>query len=375
MQTDKQKRDLAFMRQAMELSLKGAGAVNPNPLVGALVVRGEQVIAQGYHARYGDLHAERNAFRDADSRKVDCKGATMYVTLEPCCHHGHQPPCTEAVIAHGIARVVVGLFDPNPMVAGKGLNLLRDAGIEVCMIHDIPGGEALEEEMKYQNRVFLKYITTQQPWVVAKWAMTLDGKIASHTGHSQWVSGELSRQRVQEMRRNLKGILCGIGTVLADDPMLNCRLEGNPRQPVRMVVDRQLRIPLDCQLVKTAGTYRTIVVHAPAASEEKKQLLQKAGVETWCCSSLQEMLEKAGKEKIDGILLEGGGILNEAFLREGLIDEVVAFIAPKLIGGTDAKTPVEGEGFSLMSQAVQLHRIQTEILGNDIVIRGLVSRS
>lgn len=361
------------MRQAMTLSLQGAGAVNPNPLVGALVVKEGQVVAQGYHVRYGDLHAERNAFLDADTRGIDCAGATMYVTLEPCCHHGHQPPCTEAVIAHGIARVVVGLFDPNPLVAGKGLDLLRQAGIQVDMIHDIPGGAALEEEMKFQNRVFLKYIRTKRPWVVAKWAMTLDGKIASFTGHSQWVSGEASRQRVHEMRRNLKGILCGIGTVLADDPMLNCRLEGNPRQPIRMVADRRLRTPLDSRLVKTARDYRTIVVHAPEASLEKQELLQQAGVETWCCSTLQGMLEKAGEEKIDGILLEGGGILNEAFLREGLIDEVVAFIAPKLIGGADAKSPVEGQGFERMSQAVPLHRVVTETLGDDILVQGLVA--
>lgn len=366
--------DLSFMRLAMNLSLQGLGAVNPNPLVGAVVVKNGQVIAQGYHERYRSLHAERNAFLDADSRGVDCSGATMYVTLEPCCHQGNQPPCTEAVISHGIARVVVGLFDPNPLVAGKGLEILRQAGIQVEMIHDVPEGKKLEDEMKFQNRVFLKYITTGMPWVVAKWAMTLDGKIASRTGHSQWISGEVSRHRVHEMRRNLKGILCGIGTVLADDPLLNCRLGNNPRQPIRMVADRHLRIPLESQLVKTARDYRTIVVHASDVSQEKLELLQQAGVETWCCESLLELLQRAGKEKIDGILVEGGGILNEAFMRENLIDEVAVFIAPKLIGGAEAKSPVEGLGFELMSQAVQLEQMQMEQLGEDILLTALVKK-
>lgn len=366
--------DILFMRQAMQLAQRGEGAVNPNPLVGALVVRDGRVIAQGYHARYGDLHAERNAFRDADARGIDCHGATMYVTLEPCCHHGHQPPCTQAVMEHAIGRVVVGLLDPNPLVAGKGLEILRAAGIKVEMIHDVPDGQKVEEELRYQNRVFLKYITQQMPWVVAKWAMTLDGKIAAHTGDSKWVSCEASRQYVHLMRHALKGILCGIGTVLADDPMLNCRLEGNPRQPIRMVVDRKLRIPLDSQLVKTARMYRTIVAHAPGADESKLSSLKEAGVECWCHESLSELLHKAAAEKIDGILLEGGGILNESFLKEGLVDEVVAFVAPKLIGGAQAKTPVEGEGFARMAEAVKLGQVRTQQLGEDILIGGIVQR-
>lgn len=362
--------DIDYMRQAMALAQSGEGAVNPNPLVGAVVVRDGRVVAQGYHARYGDLHAERNAFRDADSRGVDCAGATMYVTLEPCCHHGHQPPCTEAVIAHRVGRVVVGLPDPNPLVAGKGLDQLRQAGIEVELIDQ---ASDLARDLRYQNRVFLHYITSQRPWVVAKYAMTLDGKICTRTGDSRWISGQASRRRVHEMRRALTGIVCGIGTVLADDPMLTTRLPDDPtaRNPVRIVLDRRLRLPLGCQLVLTARDVPTIVVYAPGAAPEKLAALQAAGVQGWCCRDLQEMLQRAGQERIDSLLLEGGGTVNEAFLREGLIDEVYAFIAPKLIGGAEAKTPVEGLGMKRLSDALCLHNIRVESLGQDVLIHGL----
>ena len=366
--------DIEFMRHAMALAQCGEGAVNPNPLVGALVVRDGRVVAQGYHARYGDLHAERNAFKDAEARGIDCKGATMYVTLEPCCHHGHQPPCTEAVIAHRIARVVVGLLDPNPLVAGKGLDLLRHAGIEVDMVD--PNSQ-LGKDLKKQNRVFLRYITQHRPWVVAKYAMTLDGKICTHTGDSKWISCSTSRERVHHLRKALTGIVCGIGTVLADDPMLNTRIADEPkaRNPIRIVLDRQLRIPMACQLVETASQQRTIVVHAPQADEQKRVLLEEAGVTTWCCSSLTEMLDRASSERIDSLLLEGGGTINEAFLREGLIDEVYAFIAPKLVGGAEAKTPIEGTGFASLSDAIKLNDIDVEIVGQDILVHGFTQTS
>jgi len=364
--------DIDFMHQAMALAQQGEGAVNPNPLVGALVVRDGCVVAQGYHARYGDLHAERNAFADAERRGVDCSGATMYVTLEPCCHHGHQPPCTEAVIAHRIGRVVVGLLDPNPLVAGKGLQLLRDAGIEVDVVaEDSP----LARELRLQNRVFLRYITTHRPWVVAKYAMTLDGKVCTRTGDSRWVSGPASRQKVHRLRKCLMGIVCGSGTVLADDPMLTTRLEDDPeaRNPIRIVVDRRLRIPLESQLVQTAHQYRTIVAYAEGADASKLQSLNEAGVENWCCNTLEDLLECAGKARIDSLLLEGGGTLCEAFIRAGLVDEVYAFVAPKLVGGAEAKTPLEGEGIERMSDAVLLHDIEVEQIGSDILVHGFVS--
>lgn len=368
--------ELRYLRIAMERARLGAGFCNPNPMVGAVIVRydGEngEIVATGYHARYGDLHAERDAFRNADALGIDCSGCTMYVTLEPCCHYGKQPPCTEAIIAHRIARVVVAQLDPNPLVAGKGIEQLRHAGIEVDVLEQ---NHPLVAELSYLNRTFLKYITTRRPWVLAKFAMTLDGKICTRTGDSQWVSSEASRHRVHQLRSEMAAIVCGIGTVLADDPMLNTRLPERPEahNPIRIVADRKLRIPLDSQLVRSAHKIPLIVVHAPGASTEKAAALEAAGVTTWCCNSLEEMMRKAGEAKICSMLLEGGGTLNEAFMREGLIDEVFAFVAPKLVGGANAKTPIEGEGVALMSEAIRLHEVSAEMIGNDILVRGMLN--
>ena len=388
--------DILLMQDAMLLAQHGDGQVNPYPLVGALIVKNDDIVASGYHTRYGDLHAEREAFKDAESRGIDCKGATLYVTLEPCCHEGHQPPCVDAVIEHGISRVVVGLLDPNPLVAGKGLEILRSKGIEVDVMEDGNGtgnvngnlGEAaleLVKQLRMQNRVFLKFITTNQPWITAKWAMTLDGKIATSTGDSKWITNKQSRQRVHMLRKNNMAILCGIGTVIADDPMLNVRLseetmqrlgikEHEVRHPIRIVADRQARIPMESQLVSTAHEYPTIVVYGNSADEEKLQQLRDAGVTLWNCNSLTELVQRAGAEKIDSILLESGGTLSEALLSEGLIDEVVAFVAPKIIGGKSARTPVEGEGVTLMSEAIELEDQIVETVGGDVMISGLVQK-
>lgn len=389
--------DILLMQDAMLLAQHGEGQVNPNPLVGALIVKNDDIVASGYHTRYGDLHAEREAFKDAESRGIDCKGATLYVTLEPCCHEGHQPPCVDAVIEHGISRVVVGLLDPNPLVAGKGLEILRSNGIEVDVMENDNGngnvnvnlGDAAQElvkQLRMQNRVFLKFITTNQPWITAKWAMTLDGKIATSTGDSKWITNKQSRQRVHMLRKNNMAILCGIGTVIADDPMLNVRLseesmqrlgikEHEVRHPIRIVADRQARIPMESQLVSTAHEYPTIVVYGNSADEEKLQQLRDAGVTLWNCNSLTELVQRAGAEKIDSILLESGGTLSEALLSEGLIDEVVAFVAPKIIGGKSARTPVEGEGVTLMSEAIELEDQIVETVGSDVMISGLVKKS
>lgn len=373
------------MQDAMLLAQKGEGMVNPNPLVGALVVRDDEVIASGYHARYGELHAERMAFKDADEHGTDCHGATMYVTLEPCCHEGHQPPCTDAIVERGISRVVVGLNDPNPLVAGKGIGILRRAGIEVDVMEGEPMAAALVGQLRTQNRVFLKYITTGMPWVTAKWAMTLDGKIATRTGDSRWITGKAAREYVHKVRRVNSGILCGIGTVIADDPLLNVRLspetlgemglkEHEVRHPVRIVADRQARIPMESQLVSTARELATVVAYADGADEEKLQMLRDAGVVLWNCNTLTELVQRAGAEKIDSILLESGGTLSESFLREGLIDEVMAFIAPKIIGGKMAKTPVEGDGVEQMADAIELRDRVVVPIGDDILVSGLVEK-
>lgn len=356
------------MQRAIELASRGLGRVNPNPLVGAVIVKEGRIIGEGWHEYYGGLHAERNAFLHCSE---DAAGATLYVTLEPCCHYGKTPPCTEAVIEHRIARVVVGMKDPNPLVAGKGIALLRAAGIEV-----VTGAE--EATVREQNRIFLKYITTGRPWVVMKTAMTLDGKIATRSGDSRWVTGEAARQKVQQMRSEYKGILVGIGTVLADDPLLNCRLEGAVRQPVRIVVDSRLRIPEDSQIVRTAAAYRTILAYTEREDQEKLDRLTRLGIEPVHCLikenrvDLEDLLDILGGKGIDAVLLEGGGELNESFLRQGLVDEVAAFIAPKLIGGREAKTPVEGRGLDRMSDAIVLKQVSLEKVGEDILVRGRV---
>jgi riboflavin biosynthesis protein RibD len=382
-------RDIEFMRRAIALARQGGGFVHPNPLVGCVVVKDGQVIAEGYHEKYGEFHAERNALTRC---KADTTGATLYVTLEPCCHYGKTPPCTEIIIEKGIAKVFVGILDPNPLVAGKGVKILQDAGIEV-----ISG--LCEDEIREMNKVFLKYITTKRPYVIMKTAMTLDGKIAAHSGDSKWVTNEESRKMVHELRSELSGVIVGIGTVLADDPMLTCRLEGEHHQPIRIVVDSNLRIPIDSQLVKTANEYRTIVAcrhfdrsEAERSEVEKSSLnvnkqkgfldslrsLEMTGVELLECQSnnnhvdINDLMTRLGAMGIDSLLLEGGGTLNAAFLEAGCVDEVWAFIAPKIIGGAAAKTPVSGKGIDLMSEAINLHNIEIQNINGDILIKGKI---
>ena len=358
--------DIEYMRRAMELAERGVGFTNPNPMVGAVIVKGGKVIGEGWHERCGEWHAERNAFRNCT---VPAEGATMYVTLEPCCHYGKTPPCTEAIIEHGIARVVVGMEDPNPLVAGKGIALLREAGIEV-----VCGVE--EEALREQNRVFLKYISTKLPWVAMKTAMTLDGKIATRTGDSKWITGAEARAYVHELRHRFMAIVVGIGTAVADDPLLNCRIEGRGvRQPIRVVVDSNARLSLDSQLVKTAGEYRTIVAHTRFAPEERVKALREAGVEMLLCKEkeglvdVRNLLELLGQSGIDSILLEGGGSLNYTFLAEGLADELYAFIAPKIVGGMNAKTPVEGAGMEKMADAINLELENVLNIGHDVLLK------
>lgn len=358
--------DIEYMRRAIELAERGVGFTNPNPMVGAVIVKGGKVIGEGWHERCGEWHAERNAFRNCT---VPAEGATMYVTLEPCCHYGKTPPCTEAIIEHGIARVVVGMEDPNPLVAGKGIALLREAGIEV-----VCGVE--EEALREQNRVFLKYISTKLPWVAMKTAMTLDGKIATRTGDSKWITGAEARAYVHELRHRFMAVLVGIGTAVADDPLLNCRIEGRGvRQPIRVVVDSNARLSLDSQLVKTAGEYRTIVAHTCFAPEERVKALREIGVEMLLCKEkeglvdVRNLLELLGQSGIDSILLEGGGSLNYTFLSEGLADELYAFIAPKIVGGMNAKTPVEGAGMEKMADAINLELENVLNIGHDVLLK------
>ena len=364
-----------YMRRAIKLAKKGSGHVNPNPLVGAVIVRDGEIIGEGYHECYGQLHAERNAIANAKKRGNSLEGSTIYVTLEPCCHYGKTPPCTEAIIEEKIARVVVGSDDPNPLVSGKGFQMLREKGIEV-----IP--HFLKEECDAMNHVFFHYIRTGTPYVAMKYAMTMDGKIACYTGDSKWVTGEESRAHVQTLRNHYKGIMAGIGTVLADDPMLNCRIEGG-RDPIRIIADSHLRIPMDSQLVRTAGQQPLIVACLSDADEEKAAQLQEKGVEVLRIPgvttaditeeqkeviSLPVLMKELGARKIDGILLEGGGQLNESALQAGIVDRIYCYIAPKIFGGAQAKTPVEGQGLTRAADAWQFNRIGMQEFGQDILL-------
>ena len=357
------------MRRALELAERGEGFVHPNPLVGAVLVKDDRVIGEGWHACYGEPHAERNAL---EACAESARGATLYVTLEPCCHHGKTPPCTEAIVGHGVARVVVAMPDPNPLVAGKGLEQLRAAGIAVEV-----GVE--ESAAREQNRVFLHYMTSGLPWVVMKTAMTLDGKIATRTGDSKWVTGTEARVRVHEMRSRLMGIVVGIGTVVADDPLLTVRLDDREvRQPIRIVVDSNARLPIDSQIVRMARAPRSIMAYTHFAPADRLEALQGAGVELLLCEEIaglvdiRDLCRKLGELGINSLLLEGGGTLNHAFLSAGMVNEVCAFVAPKIIGGMQAKTPVEGEGIARMRDAVELHAVRVEIVGEDVLIQGVL---
>lgn len=357
-----------FMKRAIELAKQGAGWTAPNPLVGAVVVKNGRVIGEGYHRKYGELHAERNALAACTE---DPAGATLYVTLEPCCHYGKTPPCTEIIIEKKIAKVVIGSRDPNPKVAGKGARILREHGIEVVE-------DYMREACDALNPVFFHYITTKTPYVVLKFAMTLDGKIATRTGASKWITGEAARNHVHQLRGRYAGILAGIGTVLADDPMLNCRIDG-AHQPLRIILDSHLRIPMGSRLVRSAKEYPLLIVCNESIREREEgasriQKLEEAGAKVWTLSEknghpdLNVLMQRLGEEKIDSVLIEGGGTVNEAALKAHIVHRVYAYIAPKIFGGEDAKTPVEGSGIRLPQECAKLRLAKITVLLNDMLL-------
>ena len=349
--------DKDFMQRAIELAKKGIGFTNPNPVVGAVIVKDGRIIGEGYHEKCGELHAERNAIK---SLTESAKGATLYVTLEPCCHYGKTPPCTEAIIEQQIAKVVIGSRDPNPLVAGKGVQALKEQGIEV--VEDF-----MKEECDELNLVFFHYIKTKMPYVVMKYAMTMDGKIATKTGVSKWITGEAARDQVQHMRHQYSAILVGVETVLADDPMLNVRIDGL-KSPVRVICDSHLRIPLISRIVDTAMDYRTIVAYTDCDNREKMRALKKYGVELLKLpeKNLTKLMRKLGKMSIDSVFVEGGGTINDSFRNENLIDQLEVFIAPKMLGGRDARSPVEGVGVAEICDANEYHLKKICQIGEDI---------
>lgn len=357
-----------FMKRAIELAKQGAGWTAPNPLVGAVVVKNGRVIGEGYHRKYGELHAERNALAACTE---DPAGATLYVTLEPCCHYGKTPPCTEIIIEKKIAKVVIGSRDPNPKVAGKGARILREHGIEVLE-------DYMREACDALNPVFFHYITTKTPYVVLKFAMTLDGKIATRTGASKWITGEAARNHVHQLRGRYAGILAGIGTVLADDPMLNCRIDG-AHQPLRIILDSHLRIPMGSRLVRSAKEYPLLIVCNESTRDREEgasriQKLEEAGAKVWTLPEknghpdLNVLMQRLGEEKIDSVLIEGGGTVNEAALKAHIVHHVYAYIAPKIFGGEDAKTPVEGSGIRLPQECAKLRLAKITVLLNDMLL-------
>ena len=362
--------DEQLMKRALELAKKGIGYVSPNPLVGAVIVKDGKIIGEGYHECYGQAHAEVNAVRNATE---DVEGSTIYVTLEPCAHYGKTPPCAELLLKSKFQRVVIGCLDPNEQVSGRGVKTLRDAGITV----DIG---ILEQECLAINEVFFHYITTKRPFVVMKTAMTLDGKIATVTGASKWITDVIARERVHHLRNRLTGIMVGVDTVIADDPELSCRIE-NGRNPVRLIVDSRLRIPIEAQVLGNQNLQRTIIGTTEMYDKEKYSVLGNMGIEVIVLPTkddrvdLRAWMKVLGEKNIDSILLEGGATLNFSMLKEGLVHQVQSYIAPKIFGGATAPTPVGGNGFEKIADAIQLEQLKVEQVGEDIWVCGNIQSS
>lgn len=354
--------DKIYMERALALAKKGAGWTSPNPMVGAVIVKEGHIIGEGYHVRYGGLHAERMALQ---SCRESPEGATMFVTLEPCSHHGKQPPCVDAIIEAKIAKVVIGAPDPNPLVNGRGVAILRAHGIAVTE-------GVLREASERLNEVFMHYITHKIPFVVMKTAMTLDGKIACYTGSSRWVTGEAARNEVQTLRQRYAAIMVGVGTVLRDNPRLTCRMEGG-KNPLRVICDSRLRTPLDAYVVETAPEVPTVIATA-SDDEAKRRRYEAIGCHVVVLADangrvdLKKLMVWLGEEGVDSVLLEGGGTLNWAALQAGIVQKVVSYVAPKLFGGSEAKTPVEGQGVATPIEAVSLRMQEIRRVGEDVCI-------
>jgi len=361
--------DQRYMRQALQLAQRGLGHVEPNPLVGCVVVRAEQVVGEGWHERFGESHAEVNALRAAGDAAA---GATLYVTLEPCCHQGKTPPCTAAILAAKVARVVVAATDCFPKVAGRGIQELRAAGVQVDV-------GLLADEAQRLTAPFAKLVLHQRPWIIAKWAMTLDGKLATVTGDSQWISAPESRQIVHELRGRMDAVLVGSETALRDDPLLTARPPG-VRRAVRIVVDSRARLPVTSQLAQTAREVPVLVAVGAAADPLQCDALRAQGCELFVTAGsdaitrLAALLDELGRRRLTNVFVEGGAGQKGNLFDLGEIDEVHAFIAAKLIGGRDAITPIGGHGLPTLTDAVRLDQPQIRPVGGDVYVSGRVQR-
>jgi len=360
--------DESYLRMTFELAQCAKGQTSPNPLVGCVIVKDNQIVGKGFHAQAGKPHAEIEALHIAGEA---AKGATVYINLEPCCHFGRTPPCTQALIRHGVKRVVVAIADIDERVAGKGIAALRAAGIEVE--HGF-----LQEEARQLNEVYLKHKSTGLPFVLLKLAMSLDGKIATRTGHSQWITSETARRQAHRYRHESDAILVGIGTVLADDPMLNVRMveKSTPHHPVRIVLDSRARLPLTSQLGQTATDIRTIVAVTSNANPAQIESLRQHSLEVWEFPAtstgqvaLEPLLRRMVTDQLCSLMIEGGAQVATAFLQAGLVDKVAAVIAPILIGG-DGLPGVHSLGVDTVEHALKLVNTRFEPLGTDLLVEG-----
>lgn len=361
-------KDISFMKKAISLALRAKGMTSPNPMVGAVLVKNGKIIAEDYHRRPGLPHAEALVIRSAGKK---AKGSTLYVSLEPCCHKDKRtPPCTEAIIHSGIKKVYVAMTDPNPKVSGKGIKELLKAGIEVAT-------GILEEEAKKLNEAYIKYITTKKPFVILKVAMTLDGKIATPTGQSRWITGEKARKMVHRIRNSVDAIITGIGTVKADDPLLTVRGVRSVRtnRPLRVVIDPYLEIPIGSRLLSTPPD--TMIVTKEGVDMAKKDELIKKGVKISEYPGeridIRWLMERLGEEGITSVLIEGGSSLNSHALEDGVVDKVMFFIAPKIIGGKESYSAVGGRTYRRLEEAYKLKDVRIKKVGEDILVEGYIN--
>ncbi len=362
--------DEKYMLQALALARRGIGSVEPNPAVGAVLVKDGAVVGKGWHKKFGGPHAEVNALEDCRKNGHDPNGASMYVTLEPCCHHGKTSPCTEAIVKAGIGKVFVAVVDPSPHAGGKGIELLEQADVEVDV-------GSCERQAKLLNAPFFKFASTTQPWVIVKWAQSIDGKLAWSPGsEKRWISNEKSRKSAHKLRRRTQGILVGINTVLADDPLLTPR-PARGKKPLRIVLDNELKIPLDCQLVKTANKYPLVIYtgeRSVKSNPDKVKQLEKHQCKVWfysneCESNLRDLMTRLGAEGIQQLLVEGGPKVIASFIKANLTDEFNIYIAPVLLGskGTADIT----EPMNRLNEDIDLHHVEIKKLDGDLFIRGL----
>jgi diaminohydroxyphosphoribosylaminopyrimidine deaminase/5-amino-6-(5-phosphoribosylamino)uracil reductase len=357
--------DHIYMQMVIELAEKGKGYVNPNPLVGAIIVQDDKVIGKGFHQKYGETHAEINALNNIYEPLVN---ATLYVNLEPCSHQGQTASCAKEIIRHNFKRVVIANIDPNPLVAGKGIEILKSAGIKVDL-------GILEEKARIINKVFFKYIKTKQPYVMLKSAMSLDGKIATHTGESKWISCEESRKLVHQYRHQYSAILTGVNSIIADNSLLNTRLDiKHPSHPVRIILDPSAKIPLKSKILNSPEFGKVIIVTTDIADLKAIELLKSKGVEIVNSKTidgninLKELMNTLGKDGIDSIMVEAGGNTNFECIKQNIVDEIKVFVSPQIIGGVNALTPFEGIGFKSLPETKKINNIKYSTINRDLLI-------